>query len=112
MSEAPGWDADIIVMSFGWDSDQSFARFRQRLEQATRPPTRKLFFAAAANGGGNLARAYPARHQKVFVLADYVVTGRASRGIDIVRARGSGSEGGIVDFKCNSFSVSTIRQRK
>lgn len=65
-------EADIVTMSFGFSEE---VEVKQRLvisnaisQALVTRNQRILFFAAAANDGGNQAEMFPARHQSVFSI--------------------------------------------
>ncbi|KAH8586929.1 hypothetical protein B0O99DRAFT_527736 [Bisporella sp. PMI_857] len=72
------WDVDIISMSFGWPSS-NFEGY-DALEAAIGKAYSKkvLMFAAAANSGGRLGRAYPASSSEVICVHSTDTYGGAS----------------------------------
>jgi subtilisin family serine protease len=71
MIKPEGWSANILVMSFGWDSHEAsskFPLFYQALENNIMPHSPRIVFAAASNGGANYPRTYPATSGSVFAI--------------------------------------------
>lgn len=72
------WDVDIISMSFGWPSSDfdGYDELQAALDKAI---SRKvLMFAAAANSGGRLGRAYPASSSQVICVHSTNTNGNRS----------------------------------
>ncbi|RSL44894.1 hypothetical protein CEP53_011007 [Fusarium sp. AF-6] len=72
------WDVDIISMSFGWPSSDfdGYEALEAAIDKAI---SRKvLMFAAAANSGGRLGRAYPASSSQVICVHSTNTNGSAS----------------------------------
>ncbi|KAJ4198817.1 hypothetical protein NW767_008808 [Fusarium falciforme] len=72
------WDVDIISMSFGWPSSDfdGYDALQAAIDKAI---SRKvLMFAAAANSGGRLGRAYPASSSQVICVHSTNTNGSAS----------------------------------
>ncbi|RSM19544.1 hypothetical protein CDV31_001704 [Fusarium ambrosium] len=72
------WDVDIISMSFGWPSSdfEGYDALEAAIDKAI---SRKvLMFAAAANSGGRLGRAYPASSSQVICVHSTNTNGSAS----------------------------------
>lgn len=62
------WKVDIITMSFGMSREDKFGRDELRDALNTANSAGVLLFAAASNEGGNMHRAFPARHPLVFCI--------------------------------------------
>ncbi|RSM12539.1 hypothetical protein CEP52_002365 [Fusarium oligoseptatum] len=72
------WDVDIISMSFGWPSSD-FDGYNALEAAIDKAISRKvLMFAAAANSGGRLGRAYPASSSQVICVHSTNTNGSAS----------------------------------
>lgn len=72
------WDVDIISMSFGWPSSDfdGHEALQAAIDKAY--GNKVLMFAAAANSGGRLGRAYPASSSQVICVHSTNTYGSAS----------------------------------
>ncbi|KAF4960853.1 hypothetical protein FGADI_686 [Fusarium gaditjirri] len=72
------WQVDIISMSFGWPSSDfdGYEALEAAIDKAY--SKKVLMFAAAANSGGRLARAYPASSPHVICVHSTDALGNAS----------------------------------
>ncbi|KAH7161648.1 hypothetical protein EDB81DRAFT_683583 [Dactylonectria macrodidyma] len=72
------WDVDIISMSFGWPSSDfdGYDALQAAIDKAI--SKKVLMFAAAANSGGRLGRAYPASSSQVICVHSTNTNGSAS----------------------------------
>ncbi|KND90479.1 Major intracellular serine protease [Tolypocladium ophioglossoides CBS 100239] len=72
------WDVDIISMSFGWPSSDfdGYDALQAAIDRAY--GKKVLMFAAAANSGGRLGRAYPASSSHVICVHSTNTYGSAS----------------------------------
>ncbi|RYP30525.1 hypothetical protein DL767_006202 [Monosporascus sp. MG133] len=72
------WDVDIISMSFGWPSSDfhGYDALQAAIDKAY--GKKVLMFAAAANSGGRLGRAYPASSSQVICVHSTDTDGNAS----------------------------------
>ncbi|KAM0546214.1 hypothetical protein ACHAPJ_011000 [Fusarium lateritium] len=72
------WEVDIISMSFGWPSSD-FDGYEALEDAIDKAYSRKvLMFAAAANSGGRMGRAYPASSSQVICVHSTNTNGSAS----------------------------------
>ncbi|KAH6981609.1 hypothetical protein BKA56DRAFT_643560 [Ilyonectria sp. MPI-CAGE-AT-0026] len=72
------WDVDIISMSFGWPSSDFDGHDALQAAIDKAYGKKVLMFAAAANSGGRLGRAYPASSSQVICVHSTNTYGRAS----------------------------------
>ncbi|KAH8745339.1 hypothetical protein F5883DRAFT_266502 [Diaporthe sp. PMI_573] len=72
------WDVDIISMSFGWPSSdfEGYDALEVAIDKAY--GNKVLMFAAAANSGGRLGRAYPASSSHIICVHSSNTYGAAS----------------------------------
>jgi len=86
--DAGGWNADIVVMSFGLranpgdDSEDELSRYRAEIAEQIESRPGKIFIVAAGNDGRNKPRSFPAS-----MMSSNVICMHASHG--------NGNEGGV-----------------
>ncbi|KAJ4003173.1 hypothetical protein NW752_011653 [Fusarium irregulare] len=112
------WQVDIISMSFGWPSSDiiNYKALEAAIDIAY--SKRVLMFAAAANSGGRLARAYPASSPHVICVHSTDALGNASdfsptpapNSINIATV-GECVESAWPTFLCDSLNYNCVKSR-
>ncbi|KAH6958131.1 hypothetical protein DER45DRAFT_521176 [Fusarium avenaceum] len=112
------WQVDIISMSFGWPSSDfdDYEALEAAIDKAY--SKKVLMFAAAANSGGRLARAYPASSPHVICVHSTDALGNASdfsptadpNSINIATV-GECVESAWPTFLCDSSNYDCVKSR-